>query len=41
MKQTEAALSIAEERLNAGQIEAALDQLGQADASMERLRRRV
>ena len=41
MKQTEAALSIAEERLNAGQVEAALDQLGQADASMERLRRRV
>ena len=41
MKQTEAALSIAEERLNSGQIEAALDQLGQADASMERLRRRV
>jgi len=41
MKQTEAAISLAEERLNGGQVEAALEQLGQADASMERLRRRV
>ena len=32
---------LAEERLNGGQVEAALEQLGQADASMERLRRRV
>ena len=41
MKQTEAAISIAEERLKGGQVEAALEQLGKADASMERLRRRV
>ena len=41
MKQTEAAISLAEERLNGGQVGAALEQLGQADASMERLRRRV
>ncbi|MAR46994.1 MAG: hypothetical protein CMA41_04235 [Euryarchaeota archaeon] len=41
MKKTEAAISLAEERLNGGQVEAALEQLGQADASMERLRRRV
>ena len=41
MKQTEAAISIAEERLKGAQVEAALEQLGKADASMERLRRRV
>ncbi len=41
MKQTEAAISLAEERLNGGQVEEALEQLGKADASMERLRRRV
>ena len=41
MKQTEAAIALAEERLIGGQVEAALEQLGQADASMERLRRRV
>ncbi len=41
MKQTEAAIALAEERLTEGQVEAALEQLGQADASMERLRRRV
>ena len=41
MKQTEASIALAEERLIGGQVEAALDQLGQADASMERLRRRV
>ena len=41
MKQTEAAISLAEENLNGGQVEAALEQLGSADASMERLRRRV
>ncbi|MEC7180272.1 MAG: hypothetical protein VXW36_02685 [Candidatus Thermoplasmatota archaeon] len=41
MKQTEASIALAEERLIGGQVEAALEQLGQADASMERLRRRV
>ncbi len=41
MKQTEASIALAEERLKGGQVEAALEQLGQADASMERLRRRV
>ena len=41
MKQTEAAIALAEEKLIGGQVEAALEQLGQADASMERLRRRV
>ena len=41
MRQTEAAVSLAEEYLNKGQVEASLEQLGQADASMERLRRRV
>ena len=41
MKQTEAAIALADERLIEGQVEAALEQLGQADASMERLRRRV
>ena len=41
MKQTEAAIALAEERLSGGKVEAALEQLGKADASMERLRRRV
>ncbi len=41
MKQTEASIALAEGRLKGGQVEAALEQLGQADASMERLRRRV
>ena len=41
MKQTEAAISLAEERLSGGEVEAALEQLGRADGSMERLRRRV
>lgn len=41
MKQTEASIALAEERLIGGQVESALEQLGQADASMERLRRRV
>ena len=41
MKQTEAAIALAEERLSGGKVEAALEQLGNADASMERLRRRV
>lgn len=41
MRQTEAAVSLAEEYLTKGQVEASLKQLGQADASMERLRRRV
>lgn len=41
MKQTESSIALAEERLIGGQVEAALEQLGQADASMERLRRRV
>ena len=41
MRQTEAAVSLAEEYLTKGQVEASLEQLGQADASMERLRRRV
>lgn len=41
MKQTEAAIALAEERLSGGKVEAALEQLGRADASMERLRRRV
>ena len=41
MRQTDAAVSLAEEYLTKGQVEASLEQLGQADASMERLRRRV
>ena len=41
MKKTEASIALAEERLRFGQVEVALEQLGQADASMERLRRRV
>lgn len=41
MKQTEAAIALADERLSGGKVEAALEQLGKADASMERLRRRV
>ena len=41
MKQTEAAIALAEERLSGGKVESALEQLGKADASMERLRRRV
>lgn len=41
MRQTEAAVSLAEEYLTKGRVEASLEQLGQADASMERLRRRV
>ncbi len=41
MKQTEAAIALAEERLSGGKVEASLEQLGKADASMERLRRRV
>ena len=41
MKNTDAAIALAEDRLKEGQIPEALEQLGQADAAMERLRRRV
>ena len=41
MKITDAAIALAADRLNEGQIPDALEQLGQADAAMERLRRRV
>ena len=41
MRDTEAAISRAEEYQSGGEVEAALEQLGKADASMERLRRRV
>jgi hypothetical protein len=41
MKNTDAAISLAADRLEEGQVADALEQLGQADAAMERLRRRV
>ena len=41
MKNTDAAIAIAADRLKEGQVADALEQLGQADAAMERLRRRV
>ena len=41
MKNTDAAIALAEDRLKEAQIPEALEQLGQADAAMERLRRRV
>ena len=41
MKNTDAAIALAADRLKQGQVEDALEQLGQADAAMERLRRRV
>lgn len=41
MKNTDAAIALAADRLKEGQVEDALEQLGQADAAMERLRRRV
>ncbi|MBT5593215.1 MAG: hypothetical protein HOJ55_05130 [Euryarchaeota archaeon] len=41
MKNTDAAIALAADRLKEGQVPEALEQLGQADAAMERLRRRV
>ena len=41
MKNTDAAIALATDRLKEGQVADALEQLGQADAAMERLRRRV
>ena len=41
MKTTDAAIALAADRLKEGQVADALEQLGQADAAMERLRRRV
>ena len=41
MKNTDAAIALAADRLKEGQVADALEQLGQADAAMERLRRRV
>ncbi len=41
MKNTDAAIALAADRLKEGQVGDALEQLGQADAAMERLRRRV
>ena len=41
MKNTDAAIALAADRLQEGQVADALEQLGQADAAMERLRRRV
>ena len=41
MKNTDAAIALAADRLKEGQVADALKQLGQADAAMERLRRRV
>jgi hypothetical protein len=41
MKNTDAAIALAADRLKEGQVSEALEQLGQADAAMERLRRRV
>ncbi|MCH1443687.1 MAG: hypothetical protein L7U53_07445 [Candidatus Poseidoniaceae archaeon] len=41
MKNTVAAIALATDRLKEGQVADALEQLGQADAAMERLRRRV
>ena len=41
MKNTDAAIALAADRLEEGQVADALEQLGQADAAMERLRRRV
>jgi hypothetical protein len=41
MKSTDAAIALAADRLKEGQVADALEQLGQADAAMERLRRRV
>ena len=38
---TEQAIALAEEGLSVGRIEDCLDQLGIADAAMERLRRRI
>ncbi len=38
---TEQAIALAEEGLSVGRIEDCLDQLGVADAAMERLRRRI